>query len=463
MKKIYIAITTLAVFLGLPACDNKLDVEPQQSISSDVALSSSENVVNVLISGYSEIGGQFGTASDGRPEGGELFGADFNLFSELMGNDGEITWNGTFDTYEDVFDKDLIDDNALARDNWMRAYNTINIANTVLDNIDIVDEGIRSQVRGEALWLRGTLLFELVRVYALPYEAGEANDQPGVPIVLTGTTQIDESAFVSRATVAEVYQQVLEDLTTAETLMEERNGFFANTYVATATLSRVYLQQENYAAARDAANRVITEGGYQLVSTYADVFNNASNTSEDIFAVQQNSTFNAGTSNSGLQTFYANLPGVGRDGDIDILQKHLDLYEDGDERLELFYVGEDGQPKTGKWASNGTNIQVMRLAEMYLTRAEANYRLGTTVGATPLEDINLIRDRAGLSDLGSADLDDILLERRRELAFEGQRLHDLKRTKQDVNGFPYNSDDMVFPIPRRETDVNPNLEQNPKY
>ncbi|MDH3710949.1 MAG: RagB/SusD family nutrient uptake outer membrane protein [Cyclobacteriaceae bacterium] len=464
INKINIRSGFMALMLvTLWACDGKLDIEPQQSISTDVALNSSENVINVLIGSYSEAGGQFGIASDGRPEGGELYGGDFNLFSELMGSDGEITWNGSFDTYEDIFDRDMISNHLLARNNWMRAYNSINIINNVIANIDIVDQALKDQALGEALFMRGVMHFELVRFYALPYEPGGANLQVGVPIVTSATDAIDESTQLSRATVAEVYTQVIADLTDAESLMNSRNGSFANRHAAAAMLSRVYLQQGDYAAAADAANRVIDQGGYTLVPDYASAFNNAANSIEDIFAVQQNTTFNAGTSNSGLPTFYANLVGVGRDGDIDVLPAHLDLYEAGDARLDLFYTGIDGLPKTGKWAVDGANIPVVRLAEMYLTRAEANFRAGTAVGADPLDDINLIRGRVGLTALAVLTLDDIMVERRKELAFEGQRLHDLKRTQQTVSGSPYNADELVFPIPQREIDVNSNLEQNPGY
>lgn len=464
MNILYTKMAALALIAIVSfACDSKLDIEPQQSISTEVALNSSENVINVLIGTYSEMGGQFGIASDGRPEGGELFGGDFNLFSELMGSNGEITWNGSFDTYEDVFDADLIADNLLARDNWMRAYNVINIANNVIDNIDVVDQALKDQALGEALFMRGTMLFELVKVYALPYEIAGTNDQPGVPIITSATVAIDETAQVARASVAAVYAQVIADLTEGESLMNSRNGAFANRFAAAAMLSRVYLQQGDYASAAAAADRVIMNGGYNLVADYSAAFNNAANSVEDIFAIQQNTTFNAGTSNSGLPTFYANLNGVGRDGDIDVLPTHLDMYDAADGRLSLFYTGIDGLPKTGKWAVDGAIIPVVRLAEMFLTRAEANFRVGTSVGAAPLEDINTIRGRAGLPALAAVTLDDVLLERRLELAFEGSRLHDLKRIQQTINGLPYNSDDLVFPIPQREIDVNLSLTQNPGY
>nr|WP_281171861.1 RagB/SusD family nutrient uptake outer membrane protein [Eisenibacter elegans] len=103
---------------------------------------------------------------------------------------------------------------------------------------------------------------------------------------------------------------------------------------------------------------------------------------------------------------------------------------------------------------------IMRLAEMYLIRAEANFRLGTGSGATPLEDLNRIRNRAGLASLLSVTLDNILLERRLELAFEGVRIHDIKRLQGVTGTFLWNDNRLVLPIPLRETNANPNLKQN---
>ena len=105
----------------------------------------------------------------------------------------------------------------------------------------------------------------------------------------------------------------------------------------------------------------------------------------------------------------------------------------------------------------------MRIAEMYLTRAEANTRLGTAVGDTPVNDLNTIRNRAGLPDVATATLADILQERRLELAYEGLRIHDIKRTKGSTGEFQYNSPKLVFPIPQRELNVNKNLEPNAGY
>jgi len=106
---------------------------------------------------------------------------------------------------------------------------------------------------------------------------------------------------------------------------------------------------------------------------------------------------------------------------------------------------------------------VVRLAEMYLTRAEANLRLGTAVGATPAADVNKIRSRAGLTPLSAVTLTDVLKERKLELMFEGLQVHDQKRLKETRGGIAYNSPRLILPIPQREMDTNKKLVQNQGY
>jgi hypothetical protein len=132
--------------------------------------------------------------------------------------------------------------------------------------------------------------------------------------------------------------------------------------------------------------------------------------------------------------------------------------------LNLFYDG-NGAVRSGKWKLQFRNVQCIRLAEMYLTRAESNFRLGTQTGDTPANDINIVRERVGLDDIADVDLtlDKILLERKLELAHEGHAIHDLKRLKGTADGIGYNENRMVFPIPQREININKNLVQNPGY
>ena len=100
---------------------------------------------------------------------------------------------------------------------------------------------------------------------------------------------------------------------------------------------------------------------------------------------------------------------------------------------------------------------------MYLVRAEANLQEGTTTGATPLEDVNAIRARANADALVAVTIDDILLERELELAFEGVVLHDYKRTQRNIGGLPFNDPDLLMPIPQSARDRNELLTQNPGY
>src|SRR5690606_37963935 len=179
---------------------------------------------------------------------------------------------------------------------------------------------------------------------------------------------------------------------------------------------RVYLSQLKYAEAATAANEVIESGAYSLTGTFASAFNNVANSSEDIFAIQQTSQSSSGTSNFGMTTFYSGDP-IGR-GEIQITNAHLAKYEANDAGKAFFYTGSSISGSvgnmTGKWRQLYRVISVFRLAEMYLTRAEANYRKGgAPIGPnTPMEDVNIVRNRAGLSDLGSIASADVIVKER---------------------------------------------------
>ena len=245
-------------------------------------------------------------------------------------------------------------------------------------------------------------------------------------------------------------------------------------------LARVYLQQGNYTAARSMANDVITNSGAGLQGTVGAVFANR-NSGESLFEIQQNDQNNAGTSNDGLATYFAGYSPTGDQtvlygrGDVYIQPAFVNLYgaddvrgTDGNPALttqNLIYVS-DGNNKTGryrtiKWRTYGQNIPIIRLAEMYLIRAEADVRAGNTTSA--LADVNRIRTRSGATALTTVALADVLRERQLELAFEGLRIHDLKRTGQRVGTIASNSPLLILPIPQREINNNSLLTQNAGY
>lgn len=461
MKK-YILSGTIALTALFSSCDNELSLTPQQSIDQELALNTDANVKSVLLGAYSEI------------RNVSLYGGRLQLYSEMLGANREIRWEGTFNQPREMFNKSIFVNNSFVEGTWAAAYRAINVSNNVLSALDIVNEEDRARVEGEALFIRGSMYFELIKLYALPYSAGNTESNLGVPLILEPTRAIVETSFVSRNTVGEVYQQILTDLRRAESILPPVNGFLARSYVASAQLSRVYLQMERYAEARDTANKAIevaTTNGKSLIgSGYMNAFNNDADTNEDLFTIQVNPQ-DAGND---MFLFYS-LPEFGaRGGDVAILEAHLTQYETGDERLTQFFTAA-GELRTAKWRDQFKNVKVFRLSEMYLTRAEANFREGTAVGSTPIGDLNRIRRRVKLPEFIPLStptlptLADILKERKLELAHEGQAIHDIKRTKgsvlDNISATVYVFDDpkLVFPIPQREIDANPKLVQNPGY
>lgn len=449
-KNIILALSTLCLLFS--SCDEKLHLIPAQSLDKDIALESDANVKTVLVGAYD------GVSSS------RLYGGILMFLPEMLSANKEIRWQGTYTEPREVFNKNIFTNNLYVTDLWTEAYETINTANNVLTAIEVVNEEDQKRVQGEALFLRGAMFFELTRLFAQPYVAGNTTSNLAIPLILTPTTVITDSNYVTRNTVQEAYDQILADLTTAESLLPAKNGFFATKAVASAMLSRIYLQMERYSDARDAADRAIASSETSLTAAYEDVFNNSQNSLEDIFAIQ----VSAQDGDNHMVLFYSIPDFGGRDGDVVPLQTHFDLYEAGDARLDLFYVGSKDN-RVGKWRDQYTNLSIIRLAEMYLTRAETNFREGTKVGDSPLNDINKIRKRVNLPLKTSVSLSEILKERKLELAHEGHFLHDVKRTKGSIadntssESYPYNDPKMVFPIPQREMDANPNLVQNSGY
>jgi starch-binding outer membrane protein, SusD/RagB family len=467
------------------SCDSLLDIDPKQNINAETAITSGDDVQLLLISAYEGIKGTFGTN-----EGGELWGGDFNFISELLATSGDVVWVGSFEEPKEMGRKSMTTTNSKVTANWARAYEVINIVNIVLHNIDVIEDADqKARIEGEAKCIRGMVYFELARFWGLPYQAGQTNSQLAVPLVLSPTIAVGDVTEPVRATVDEVYAQAISDLSEAETLLTdfEDNGGFLSTYAASAYLSRVYLQQGQYAMAATKADRVIQRSDlYDLLTEPLAAFNNTSNVMEDVFAIQQTATSNAGVNNSGLATHYASLFGQGR-GDMEISAVFLNIFGPNDTRgglmtntvaeetqigdvTEMYYIGigdnNSGGINTSKFGDARLNFPVIRIAEMYLTRAEGNFEAGAPYagGVSPVDDINTIRLRAGTNPVPSVTQDDIRMERYRELCWEGFRLHDLRRWQVDIDvNNAWNADNLVLPIPERETEANPNLIQNDYY
>ncbi len=434
-----------ALFIGVTSCESILDLEPAQSLSNEVALADDTGVKQTLIGAYDRM------AQSG------ILGGDIYMNADLYAGVDDLEWVGTYESYKEIYNRDILVNNAAVQDLWETAYEVTNTCNNILNALDVVDAADRDRVEGEALALRAWCLFELTRMFGHQYEAASASTDLAVPIVLEPTLAIGENSEMVRNTVEECYNQVIADLEAAQEKLPEKNDEFINTYVASALLARVYLQKEDYENARDAADRVIGSNDFELLADVAEAYGQDEATDEDVFSVEI-STLD-GTND--LNEYYA-LNDFGGRSDVEILDAFFALYDPADARSLLFVV--DGDVRyTSKFNNEFGNISAIRIAEMYLIRAECNQRLGTAVGADPVDDYNMVHTRAGLPEAVSVTLDDILFERRLELAFEGFRVHDIKRTKGMIGTMNYDDPKMIYPIPQIEIEKNPLLVQNEGY
>lgn len=444
----------LAFTILFISCD--LDIKPVDSVVEEDALTDAASVQALLVGAYDRL-------SDD-----DLYGGWYQMTSDLLGTNYDVNWGGTFFDPRDIIQKVMTVNNGQAEATWTESYETINVTNTVLENLDIADND--EVIEGEAKFIRAVVYFELVRLFAKDWNDGDPSINLGVPLKLAKTDLVYDPAanYIPRNTVEEVYDQILSDLLDAEAKLPEENSFYATTWAAKAVLARVYMQQREYDLARVKANEVIESGYFSLADRVDRCFNLETNSDEDIFAIQV--TNQDGVND--LHTFYASRSLNGR-RDIRIRQEFRDLFDPTDERYTrlIYEDGTSGRFLSGKYKNQFANISVIRLAEMYLIRAEANLLAGgTQVGPnTPGEDLQVLRDRANAPAApANPTINNIMLERKLELAFEGHFVHDIRRREATIDQFGpllWNANELVLPVPQREMDANPALagQQNPGY
>jgi len=477
MKNKFFTISLVAaLMLSITACEKRLDVVPLQSLPPEQGLKTESDLGGMLIGSYN---GLQSTSS---------YGGDIQLMADLWANRAYLRFRGSFANLLEIasittVSNVILKDNSSAASLWSNAYRTINTCNLVLANLNLVTSSTakKDRIEAEALFIRGSLYFELARLYGKTWGDGDNSTNLAVPLILTPTPSqvsgLKDENYPARATVAAVYGRAIADLQRAATLLPTTNLHYATKAAAWAQLSRIALMQGDYATARDMANNAITdfEGrGIGLQANFRDLYYNYINFGgvaprEYVFYMRV--TTQDGT--NGLNTYYGqtigSIPGTAGRGDLDVQTAWVNRHSATDVRRSFFLI--TNRRLTQKHVDRFGHVPVIRLAEMYLTRAEANFRLGTTVGATPAADIKRIRDRVALPEIPAASLTlaNILLERDLELAFEGHYLHDRKRLREPMpgssftNGPAWNSPRLVMPIPQREMDVNKNLVQNEGY
>ncbi|WP_251968903.1 RagB/SusD family nutrient uptake outer membrane protein [Salinibacter ruber] len=343
---------------------------------------------------------------------------------------------------------------------WTLGYEAIYGANRVIDEVEAGQSAKRDQLLGENYFLRALVHFQLVNVFGRPYAQGR--DNLGIPIAKSP----DTDAKAPRNTVGEVYDFVVKDLERAVGLMtQKKSNVYASKEVAQALLSRVHLYREENQKAIDYANKVINSGRYSLIQDSAQYVTWPTRPPEEnpqtIFAYKFTEEDDKGFGAIGSM-YYTGPSGNGW-GEMYASKEYRDLLSQHPEDNRRGFIeakrDESGniQERNGypvyyvkKFTGQGGNVTlsspvILRLAEMYLNRAEARAKLDRDQKA--LNDVNKIRKRAGLSgdalyemsDLNGAQtaLDIVLRERRLELAFEGHRPIDLWRNGRDmVRSYP---------------------------
>jgi len=385
---------------------------------------------------------------------------------------------------------------------WRQIYNGINRANVAIDNIPSVPDGsevIKTRLINEAKFIRGLLYFQAVRLWG------------GVPIVLHEPTSIQlESLKSRRATVEEVYAQIISDLTAAESLPSTYTGNNvgrATSGAAKAILAKVYLTRKDWPNAILKAKEVINGGyGYALFENFQDIFTKTKkNGKEHIFSVQFEPN-QAGNGSSGSTFQATSFTGFTATEPADIISDvalFYDIYAEGDTRRDVSYKKQLLNPATGTLytfpkpifskyldltniatpSNVAINFPVIRYADILLSLAEAiDEKDGATAEA--LELVNQVRRRAFAKPITTPDPSVDLVgltadqlrqaireERKKEFVQEGQRWYDLVRwgtlvteVKKVTAKNSVSERNNLYPIPQSERNIDPvGLPQNPGY
>lgn len=497
--KIKFFITLLVVVSVMISCDDYLDILPEGEQNSENYFNSQQEYEDALIGVY------------------DLLGT--NYLNHIL---GEIASDNSLcggENPTDVLDWQQIDDmthnpdNEALRNVWKWMYAGISRANYIVEFQDKTDFERKPELLAENLFLRSYYYFELVKFFG------------DVPLIVDKRISVEESQSIDRTPASDVYAQLENDLNKAISTLpwgQAQEGR-ATKGAALALLGKIYLYQEKYNEAAIALNEVINSGRYQLLSDYSTIFlNEYENNAESVFEIQYSIGVEGGNYGQ-LEYVEGNVaagfmspefkvvPGTdgtpadwapygsatGRQGNTfsTPVQELYDQYEPDDTRLAptMFDIEEFVSTRptvtfNERWEytgyynhkymvyqeanlpdvviTHGNNYRAIRYSDVLLMAAEANLLASSPVN-DPQALLDMVRDRAfGDTDHRiPATLENILQERRLELAGEGHRFFDQVRTGQtgSIPGFQTGKNEL-FPIPRIEIELAGNRwQQNSGY
>ncbi|WP_166670796.1 RagB/SusD family nutrient uptake outer membrane protein [Olivibacter sp. XZL3] len=464
--------------LTLASCSKSfLQEDPSTSVAVESAISSETDMLESVAGLYRSLDNYF------------IFGRNYPLFGDLLADNVYLSsTNSSRLLMQNNYTWTIA--NTEPRTFWSNTYYSILQANRIIgSNLDITENV--AQLKGEAYALRALCYLYLINWFAKPYTVDP--NAAGVPLVTVSTSITGPLVKPERNTVAEVYDKMISDLDSAFLLMPETtpaihiaSSNFIAKYAAKALQSRVFLYKADYENARDAALSVVQNGGYSLTDSPGDFAaywaSTASRTDkvETIFELNNSATANNGI--EGLDFIYA----AQGHGDMLVTDDTYAIYQETDSRRALIQDGTRNGMQAyfvNKYpnvtATDRDEVKMIRYAEVLLTLSEAYGRLGDEANARLY--LNMVaqnRDHsiAPYTYSGNELLDAIVLERRKELAFEGLRFFDLTRlnldfTRQNMGtkAYSYYTDVLrtdfrrIQPIPQEEINANPNMTQNAGY
>ncbi len=444
----YFSILSLFLTFLLSSCNEFLEQQPTTVLTDVNAITNEASAQEAVLGMYGSLraNGHYGIYHVLVPD----------ALSDVLRSRSAIPNINEFD------DNEVLPENVYLQNMWTAPYYSILVANQLMERLPPlanIPASTRSSMLGEARFIRALSHYNLVRLFGdIPY------------VTTTDKVSIENT---SREAVDQVVQQILDDLQVAEADLPERQRSFGNfseeetsrvlavRAAATALAARVHLFRAasgDYEKVIEKTTVIIEDPFYELEEEYAAAFNGRSQETifEVYFAQDELARLNL-ESTPGNQFNYA------------VSEDFSNAFEEGDLRKPFLLVPSSESFYSLKYGSDASPAVVLRLADMYLMRAEAYARLGRLEEA--LADINRIRSRAGLADLPATDQASLLLaiehERFIELAYEGHRFVDLKRTGRadEVLGAHnpnfWQTTDQLLPIPFLE--VNNGLPQNPGY
>ena len=478
MKKLLLLSTIFFVAFSFNSCKKFLDVKP---VSQGIATAGTDSVTYKTAS-------EIEAALTGVYAGlkNEYFELDYFVNGDAQSDDAYAGADNPEFFQIDDFNLDATNSN-VGRD-WAYLYSIIGHANSVINNVEAVPDPAltaerKLEILGEASFLRAFMYFQLVQQWGdVPLQLKEVKT-----ISAEILPEIYPLLFPARAPQSEVYAQIILDLETALANVKPTatNKGYATTGAANALLAKVYATQSphDWNNVLKYCNDVIA-GGYVLLPDYHMLWDNLhKNSVESIFEINYtggNSDGNWGASMfRGLDWKKFNIPSndlvTAFDQEQDTVRKSASIiFLDVTGHWSDVHWPQNHYPFLNKWHNfeqgSDQNYIFIRLADILLLKAEALNETGDLSGAAAL--VNLVRTRAKLGNTPANNQADMRLaiekERRLELAFEGIRWFDLKRTGRAIDvmnnaGYNVTQNKLVFPIPQSELDKNTKLVQNPGY